>query len=269
MKLDLDGRTVSYRRSGKGAPILWIHAFPFSRLMWEAQMAAFAPTHTVVALDLPGVGGSTALPEEETSVAAYARACEAVANKVNPNDPWIVAGLSLGGYVAFELVRRHHLRMSGLVLADTRAVLDTPAQLAGRHATLATAREQGAAPVAESLLGKMVTDACPEEVRAQVLAWMRATPKDGMLGTIHALITRPDSVPTLAKIEVPSLLLVGEHDPISPPAEMEAFGNQLKRATVVRLAGAAHLSNIEQPEAFNDAIRGWLASSGLGPALDS
>ena len=264
MKLELNGKTLSYRRAGSGPPILWIHAFPFSRLMWEVQLATFAPTNTCVALDLPGFGGSTALAESKTTVASYAEACEAVAQQVNPKDPWIIAGLSLGGYVAFEILRRRKLKLRGLILADTRADADTPEQTAGRRAALARARTAGSVDVAESLLGKMVTDSCPTEVRDMVRAWMKATPKDGLLGAMNALITRPDSMATLDSIRGPALLLVGDDDLLTPPSGMETIARHLKTAKLVRIANAAHLSNVEQPEPFNGAVKEWLEGLGKG-----
>ena len=209
MKLDLHGKIVSYRRAGSGPPILWIHAFPFSRLMWEVQLATFAPTNTCVALDLPGFGGSAPLPEAKTTVATYAEACEAVALQVNPKDPWIIAGLSLGGYVAFEILRRRKIKLRGLILADTRADADTPEQNAARRALLEKARAAGSVDVAETLLGKMVTDECPMDVRDMVRAWMKATPKDGLLGAMNALITRPDSMATLDLDPRPRVIVGG------------------------------------------------------------
>lgn len=258
MKIEVDGRTISYRRSGKGHPMLFIHAFPFSRLMWEDQLLAVAPTHTGVAIDLPGFGGSTALPEEETTISAYAAACEAIIQKVAPNEPWILCGSSMGGYVAFELIRRANVALRALVLADTRAVIDTPEQRATRVAMIEKARAGGAALVAELQLSRMLTAECDPDVRAQVDHWMRKTPPEGLMGALNALLNRADSVPTLAKIKVPTLVIVGEEDPISPIAEMKQMAASIAESTFITIPNAAHLSNVERTEEFNETLVEWL-----------
>jgi pimeloyl-ACP methyl ester carboxylesterase len=226
--------------------------------MWEEQMAAIGRSHTTAAIDLPGFGGSDALPEAETTMAAYAESCEAVARHVNAEDPWIVAGLSMGGYVAFEMWRRRNINIKAMILADTRAMVDTPEQLAARMAMIEKAREGGADFVANAQLSKMVTANCGFDLRERVAHWMRHAPAEGLLGAMHAMVKRPDSVPTLATIDVPVLLLCGEEDPVSPPSEMAAIAGGLSDATFVKIPGAAHLSNIEQPALFNDALYKFL-----------
>lgn len=259
MKIETNGKTISYRRSGKGHPILFIHAFPFSRLMWEDQLLAVAPTHTGVALDLPGFGGSTALAETETTIAAYADACEIVMNKVAPGEPWIVCGLSMGGYVAFELIRRARVKLRALILSNTRAVNDTPEQRAVRVAMIEKARAGGAAIVAELQLSRMLTDECDSEIVKKVDHWMRKSPPDGLMGALNALLQRADSVPTLATIHVPTLVIAGEHDPVSPVAEMQQMASAIANSRFITIPGARHLSNIEFPEEYNNILVSWLA----------
>jgi pimeloyl-ACP methyl ester carboxylesterase len=104
----------------------------------------------------------------------------------------------------------------------------------------------------------MVTPVCDPDVRSQVERWMRATGKAGAVGALRALLDRPDSVPTLSKIDVPVLLVCGDQDPISPPQEMEGLAREIKGSTFVKIESAAHLSNVEQPEAFNEAVLTWL-----------
>src|SRR5262245_593144 len=157
MHIELNGRCVSFRRAGKGPPILFIPAFPLSRLMWEEPMAALAPENTVTAIDLPGFGGSAPLAEEETTMAAYAEAAEAVALGVAPEDAWVLCGMSMGGYVVFEMIRRARVKTRGLVLADTRAVVDTPEQREGRLRMIEKVRERGVDAVVDAQLPKMLT----------------------------------------------------------------------------------------------------------------
>ncbi|MBI3818267.1 MAG: alpha/beta fold hydrolase [Planctomycetes bacterium] len=258
MKIDIDGRTLSYRRCGKGHPILFLHAFPFSRLMWEDQLLAVAPTHTGVALDLPGFGGSTALPEASTTIAAYAEAAEAIMKKVAPDEPWILCGLSMGGYVAFEIVRRANFALRGLILCDTRAVADSPEQRAVRLQMIEKVRSGGAAMVAELQLSKMLTTGCDPEIRAQVDHWMRRAPAEGIMGALGAMANRLDSRETLKTIKAPVLVIAGANDTVAPPAEMKQFAETIENATFAVIPDASHISNVERPADFNELLIEWL-----------
>lgn len=260
VKLEFQGKWLRYRRVGAGPPILWIHAFPFSRAMWEPQLEAVAARWNAVAIDLPGFGGSDSFPEEETSIELYASACEAVVEHVAAKDPWVVAGCSLGGYVAFEIVRRRQVPLHALVLADTRAPADSDEQRAARRALADRVRREGTGAVAEVQLPRMVTPLCEPKVRSQVDRWMRGAAEAGVLGALRALGERADSRATLAAIDVPALVVCGSEDPISTPAEMEAMARELRRATFVKIENAAHLANVERPEEFNDALAAWLGS---------
>ncbi|HKE00427.1 MAG TPA: alpha/beta hydrolase [Planctomycetota bacterium] len=250
----------AHRAAGRGPAILLLHAFPFSKEMWTAQLDDLARDHLVVAPDFPGFGGTPPLLENETTVARYAESAESVASSIAPGADWVVAGLSMGGYVAFEVIRRARLRLRGLVLADTRAEADTPAVRASRVALASQVKTRGAAAVVEAQIDKMITAQCPPDVRRRVEGWMGSAGREGLLGAIHALLERPDSTPTLSRIDVPTLAIGGEEDPITPTADMERMTAAIRGARLARVPSTAHLSNVESPARFLAELRVFLAS---------
>jgi len=176
----------------------------------------------------------------------------------------VVCGLSMGGYVALALYERFRDRVRGLVLADTRAAADDDA---GRARRLETARavESGGAPALAALAGSLVPKLIAPRtsaVRTELVAWLQreiaAAPPAGIAAAQRGMAARPDRTPLLQRIAVPTLVLVGEEDEITPPAESLVLLNRIPGARLVTIAGAGHLSNLEQPEAFNGALREFL-----------
>jgi pimeloyl-ACP methyl ester carboxylesterase len=166
----------------------------------------------------------------------------------------------MGGYVAFALLRLAARYVQGLVLADTRSQADTPEGVAGRTRLLQVV-EKGAPAVADEMIPKLLgattqqtRPAIVEQVRSLVLA----SSTEGIAGAIRALMTRPDSTPLLASIHVPTLIIVGEEDTVTPPAASEEMHRAISGSELVQIAGAGHLSNLEQPESFNAALAGFL-----------
>ena len=173
----------------------------------------------------------------------------------------VVGGLSMGGYVAFALVRHAARYIRGLVLADTRPQADTPEGVEGRRKMLALVREKGPAAVADEMIPKLLgehTRRTRPDVAQSVRALILASSADAIANAITALMTRADSTPLLASIHVPTLIVVGEQDTITPPALSEQMYQAIKGSEYVAIPDAGHLSNLEQPEAFNAALARFL-----------
>ena len=173
----------------------------------------------------------------------------------------VIGGLSMGGYVAFALLRLAARYVQGLVLADTRSQADTPEGIAGRTRLLQLLDDKGPAAVAEEMIPKLLGDttrrakpAVVETVRSLALA----SPADAIAGAIRALMSRPDSTPLLATIHVPTLIVVGDEDTLTPPAASEEMHRAIAGSELVRISEAGHLSNLEQPEQFSAALAAFL-----------
>jgi pimeloyl-ACP methyl ester carboxylesterase len=175
----------------------------------------------------------------------------------------VIVGLSLGGYVAFALWRRHRNRVRALVLADTRATSDSPEQLERRRALIEMAESQGPSAVANAqiagLVGKTTREKKPDTYDA-VHRMIAQAPVEGVIGATRAMMDRPDSTPTLATIDVPTLIVVGGEDAITQAKDMRALESAIRGSRLEVLAHAGHLSSLERPAAFNTVLSEFLGS---------
>ncbi|HEX4609655.1 MAG TPA: alpha/beta fold hydrolase [Urbifossiella sp.] len=253
--------TLAYTDTAAGPTLLLLHAFPLDREMWRPQLAALAGAARVLAVDLPGFGRSP-LPAEPWSVDTAADAVAALLDALGLTGRLVVGGLSMGGYVAMAFARRHPDRLAGLILADTRADPDDAAAKENRGKMIATARKDGAAAVVGAMVPKLLSDATRES-RPDVADGVRTLGErqtaDGVAAGLAALRDRPDAGPGLDALAVPTLVLVGEHDAVTPPTLAAAIAGRVYGSELVTIPGAGHLSNLENPEAFNAAVGRFLA----------
>jgi 3-oxoadipate enol-lactonase len=252
--------TLAYQDSCSGPTLLLIHGFPLNSSLWESQIEDLSDSARVLAPDLRGYGLSEATPPPY-SMEMMADDCMGLLDSLGVQEPVIVCGLSMGGYVAFEFYRRFPKWVAGLILVATRAGADDEAGRAGRDRMIADVRERGVEPVVKAMLPKLLA---PDnyERNEQLVSFVRemiesSSPK-GMIGALEAMKSRPDSTPTLPEITVPVLVVHGEDDQIIPVAEAEAMCDAISGAELEVLPGAGHLPNLEQVDAFNEAVWDFL-----------
>ena len=259
-RVTVNGVTLAVEVRGDGPAILFIHGYPFDRSIWKHQVAALEGW-TRVAPDLRGMGQSDA-PDLGYSMETYASDLAGLLDLLGLDDV-VLVGLSMGGYIAFEFLRRWKDRVRGLVLIDTRAEPDTLEGKKGRDAAAATAREQGAEAVAETMLPKVLgasTLAGVPTTVERVRAMMAATPVAGMVGALGAMRDRPDSSPLLAELgDIPTLVIVGEEDEVTPVAQARAMANAISGASLVVIRSAGHIPALERPVETTDALLAFLA----------
>jgi pimeloyl-ACP methyl ester carboxylesterase len=173
----------------------------------------------------------------------------------------VVCGLSMGGYAALALVRRHPDRLKALVLADTRAGADTDAGRAARAAQAEKVRKEGSAAIADAVLQKLVGETTHKqrpELVARLKETIAANPPRGIADALAGLAARADSTPTLREIRVPTLVVCGSEDVLTPVSESEALVRGIAGARLEVIPGAGHLSSVENPEEFNEALGKFL-----------
>jgi len=250
LELELDDR-------GAGPALLFVHGYPLNGTLWRHQAGAFPGWRTLVP-DLRGMGRSDA-PDLGYSMATYADDLAALLDAIGVDDV-ILVGLSMGGYVAFEFLRRHRPRVRALVLADTRAQADSAEGRKARETAMADVREGGAPLIAEQMLPKLLAGDASDELRQEVRAMISAAPVAGILGALAAMRDRPDSTELLAELGgLPTLVIVGAQDAITPPREAEAMAKAIPGARLAVIPEAGHLTPLEQPEEFNRHLRTLLA----------
>jgi len=256
----VDDAEIAFDDIGSGLPVVFLHAFPLNRTMWDPQVSALVTECRCIPIDFRGLGDSKACPPY--SMDRYADDVAGVLDTLQIERA-VVVGLSLGGYVAFALWRRHRDRIRALVLADTRATSDSPEQLERRRALIEMAESQGPTAVANAqiagLVGKTTREKKPDTYDA-VHRMIAQAPVDGVIGATRAMMERPDSTSTLATIDVPTLLVVGGEDAITQANDMRALESAIRGSRLEVLAHAGHLSSLERPAAFNTVLSEFLAS---------
>jgi pimeloyl-ACP methyl ester carboxylesterase len=239
--------------------LLLLHAWPVDARMWAPQLAALPDGLAVAAPDLPGFGGSEPVGDVLTMGAAAERALVALGER--GIDRAVVCGLSMGGYVAFELWRRARDRVIGFVLANTRAVADPPEAAAARRALAERLRSEGNVLADEP--PALLSDRAPEDLRARVRGWIAEQPPEAIAAASLGMAERPDSTPDLATIDVPTLVLTSTDDRLIAPEISAEMAGLIPQGRLETIEGAGHLSNLEAPKAFDAALLEHLAASGL------
>lgn len=251
------GAALALEEAGQGGTaVLFVHGYPLDRTLWRAQLEGLRG-HRLLAPDLRGFGASP-LAGGGTSLARHADDLAALLDALGIGRV-VLAGLSMGGYVAFEFARRHRDRLAGLVLLDTKAEADDAEARAGRDAAIATAREEGAEAIATAMAGKLFAESAEPEVREALTARMAATPVEGIVAALGAMRDRADStglLPTLGNL--PVLVIVGEEDRLTPPDAARRMVAAIPEAELVVVEGAGHVPPVERPATVNEALQRFL-----------
>lgn len=256
--------SINYSDTGDGTPILLVHAFPLNSRMWEPQIEALSDRFRLIAPDLRGFGASDA-PEDRSgySVDAFADDLRAVLQDAGISEA-VVCGLSLGGYVAFAFLRKYRSMVKALVLADTRPEADAPENITKRSGQQDLVANEGTAGLIDALSGALLGEPTREkkpDVVAQAKELMN-NPPQGFIGALEAMKQRPDSTAELAGIDIPTLIIVGENDGVTPPDLSRNMHEHIGGSRLVVIPEAGHLASLEAPEAFNGALAEFLTTVG-------
>jgi pimeloyl-ACP methyl ester carboxylesterase len=257
LTVTVDGIPLRYRDVGQGLPVLLLHAFPLNGAAFDAQVAALSGRYRFIVPDQRGFGqsGPGEGPSEMTLLARDALAL-LDALKI---DTVVVGGVSMGGYVAMALLREDAGRVRGLVLADTQATADDEAGQARREASAVEALEKGVEPLVQTLLPRLVAAGPDSPVGRQVATLMREASPAAVAAAQRGMALRHDSKDVLARYAGPALVVVGEHDAVTPPEKAQQLAGLISGAQLEVIPGAGHLANQEQPERFNAVLDRFLA----------
>lgn len=231
--------------------LLTVHGFPLDGSMWEKVIPGLAREVRVINPDLRGFGASQ--PTRKASMGRYADDLALLLDHVGEKRPVIIMGLSMGGYIAFEFMRRHGGRLAGAVLADTRTEGDSEEAKKGRIADAERVLREGPRFLAEKMLPKVFGAGFAEGERKMWLERMAGQANEGVAAALHAIAERPDSAETFRAFARPSLVIVGTEDAITPAAGNKAMAGLNAKARYVEIAGSGHVPPVEKPEAFERA----------------
>ena len=227
--------------------ILWLHGFPLTNAIFAKQLAITGVEHVMPELPpLESMDDYARFAVEQLDLRGIEKAT--------------FAGLSMGGYVCFAALRLFPERVSGLILIDTRETADTDEGRKGRFEMIEKAERDGVAPIAEVMLPKMLTASAPPELRQFVRDVMMSTSREFVIAALRAMAARPDSSSMLPSIAVPTLVVVGEEDAITPVEDARAMHLAIRGSSLTILPRAGHLSSLEAADAFSTTISEWVAS---------
>ena len=255
-----DGVEIGYDDVGTGIPVAFIHGFPHNRALWAPQLGALVDRARCIAPDLRGFGESS--KHGPFTIDQFADDVAMLLRNLGIERA-VVAGISMGGYVAFALWRRHRSLVRALVLADTRAGADSDEARAKRIALIDVARTRGSGAVADNQITGMIgktTRAKRPALIDEVHRMLESAGVDGIVGALEAMMGRIDSTTTLATIDVPTLVVVGAEDVLTPVSEAELLREAIRGSKLEVIAHAGHVSNFERPAAFNHVLSEFLAA---------
>lgn len=252
MRIDWNGISADIRELGAGPAVILVHGYPLDGAMWSGVARALAPKFRVLKPDLPGRGNTdVAAPG---GIAGYADFLETLVAGLPA--PVGIAGFSFGGYITLELMKRRPEKVRGLALVDTRASADDPLARAKRDETIAAVRENGVRPVVETMPAKLLSpeSAGRPDLLERVQRMISRQKPETVEADLVAMRERPDSTSFLGEITVPTLVVVGSEDVLTPPADSEAMAGAIPGARLVTVPGAGHLTPMERPRAVAEAL---------------
>jgi pimeloyl-ACP methyl ester carboxylesterase len=242
--------------AGGALPVVLLHAFPFDRRFWAGTLDRLRSRLRVIAPDLPGFGESALRPGG--SIADMADDVAALLAHLGIARA-VLCGLSMGGYVALALARRHPALLGGLVLCDTRAGADGDEARRARADAIALVEEQGVGAYIDRQLGRLLAPGISEAIRDEARRLALAQSPAGVIAGLCALRDRPDRRGELADLSCPTLVVVGAEDVLTPPAEAAAMAREIRGARLVIMPEVGHLASLEAPDVFAATLADFVA----------
>lgn len=255
-----DGVSLHVERAGDpGAPpLLFVHGFPLSGEMWRAASERLSDAACCIVPDLRGHGRSD--PIAEVTIARFADDLAELLDRLGERRPVTLCGLSMGGIIAFEYFRSHRRRLRALILCDCRANPESPEGVERREKLAQGVLHRGGVLAAETMLPNLLAPGAPPALVEKYRAMILGTAPSSIAAASRALARRADSCPTLPAIDVPTLVVAGECDAITPPETMREIRRAIPGAALAMIAGAGHVPPDEKPDDFAAAARAFMAS---------
>jgi len=256
--LSRGARRVGYEERGAGSPVVLLHPFPFARGIWSDLMDVLAVHHRIIAVDARGFGESP-LGDQGYAIADLADDLAALLDQLDIKRA-AVLGMSMGGYAALAFAVRHPSRLTALALCGTRATADSPETQKARDGAIGRIKATGSGPYLDGSLARLLSPSAPPALITFLRARAETRPASLIAG-IEALRDRVDRTSELDAIRVPTLAIRGSDDQVTPAADVQQMADAIAGATFVTIPNAGHLSHVEAPAAFEQALTRFLATN--------
>jgi 3-oxoadipate enol-lactonase len=259
MKETINGLSVFLEGDSKNKPIIFVHGFPYDHTMWKAQVDEFSRNYFCTAYDIRGLGESPT-GDGQFTMESFVDDLEAIITKLKLNKP-ILCGLSMGGYIGLRALERFEEKFSAAILCDTRPEADSNEGKLKRAAAIKRINTEGLVPFTKDFItncyGNYYKQNSKDDFEKRI-AKSSTFDAIGLKGSLLAMLGRNDTTEYLSKIKIPSLVICGEHDALTPPPVMEAMAEKINGADFIVIKNSGHMSPIENPEEVNKAIQGFL-----------
>jgi len=260
--IPLPDTSLAVHTRGSGIPLVLLHGFPLDHSMWDGQ-EPLAESLRLIVPDQRGFGRSHGAGP--ASIAQLADDCVALLDALHVREPAVICGLSVGGYAAEHIAARHPDRVRALILVDTKLEADTPEARASREDLAERVARVGQEILADAMIPNLLakSDAARKsprrgEIEAGLRRTIMATPISTIVAALGALGGRPDMVEPMRRVTVPTLLVVGAEDTITPPECLERAEAVFPHARLLIVPRAGHMTPLEEPATFNAAVLAFL-----------
>jgi pimeloyl-ACP methyl ester carboxylesterase len=261
MQITVNDITINYEDKGKGnIPIIFIHGFPFNKSMWQPQLDYFMKENRVITYDIRGFGQST-FGATQHSIAQYADDLILMMNELRIEKA-IVCGLSMGGYILLNAVIRYPEKFAGIVLADTQCLADSTFAKEKRFKTMEQIETGGLFDFANGFVENVFRKETlndNKELVEKIKSIILSTSSTTIVAALNALATREETCGNLNIISTPTLILCGKDDMLTPLDKSEFMKTNIESASLQIIHDAAHLSNLEQPDSFNQHVSNFIS----------
>jgi len=245
---------------GAGQPILFVHGFGLDHRMWLPQLEALEDSHRVIAPDLRGFGGSGVAPGKVT-MQQFAEDLHGLLSALEVDEPVCYCGLSMGGYICWPFLRQNSSAVSSLVLCDTRAIPDTPKAAEQRLLLADAVLKFGSQAAAGVFIPQLFPDGQSGQAVEDVRTMITDADPEGLAAALRGMAERPDSTDLLSTIDVPTLVICGTDDRITPLSEVRAMSEGISHSQFVEIPDAGHIPTVETPEAVNALLQQFLCAT--------
>ena len=245
---------ASYTDVGSGKPVVLIHAFPTDQHLWQPQREGLKKHFRVITLDLPGFGKAKPVDGKAITMTAYADEVRQLLDQLHI-DTAVIGGESMGGYIALAFLQKYPERTSGLILSDTQAISDSAEAKAKRETSAVDVLNNGTAGFINGFLPKALSPNAAVAKRDFLKSILDSQPALAFASALRGMALRNDLSYVLAETTLPVLIITGDADVVVSPSQSEAMQQLARNSKLVKIANAGHLSNLENPEEWNDAVK--------------
>lgn len=260
MKKLINGLSVFFEGSSNNRAIIFIHGFPYDHTMWKAQIDELSKNYFCITYDIRGLGESPA-GDGQFTMEQFVDDLEIVVNELKLDKP-VICGLSMGGYITLRALERMQDKFSAAILCDTRSEADNNEGKLKRASAIRRINLEGLIPFTYDFIRNCFADEFKNNKQTELKKIIEKSSEFnpiGVKGCLLAMLSRTDTTQSLSKIKIPTLLICGEQDSLTPPSVMKEMFHKIPKAEFVEIKNAGHMTPIENPDEVNNAIKRFLS----------